>query len=191
MPRTSSWSASLPPTPPKGVLRRHRSVTFAPKLEEVVEIDIDGKWEGADPAENDRHDRAEEPACPEKTGAAIGAILCDETGRNGVDVSAAFSRDEDGDKCFVLRRGGDVVLNLKVRLLEFVRDDDAHVLWFTADRRQTSREHPIWTLWPHELKAYARLLAELEEVQDCCVAVDACSVLSASRCRRMAARSIG
>jgi hypothetical protein len=176
---------------PKGVLRRPRSVTFAPELEEVVEIDIDGEWEGA---ENDRRDRAEEPlpARPEETGAAIGAILCDETGRNGVDVSAAFSRDEDGDKCFVLLWGGDVVLDLKVRLLEFVRDDDAHVLWFTADQRQTSREHPIWTIWPHDLKTYARLLAGLEEVPDCCcVAVDACSVKSASRCRRMAARANG
>jgi len=80
-------------------------------------------------------------------------FLCNEFGHNGIDVSAAFSRDEGGDKCFVLRRGGDLVLNLKVRFLEFVRDDAANVLWFTADRRQTSCEHPIRTLWPHELKA--------------------------------------
>ena len=177
---------------PKGVLRRRRSVTFAPELASEVEIAPSEGWgeEGGD-----RRDQAEDPlpARAEETGAELGATLCDVTGRTGVDVSAALSRDEDGDECFVLLRGGgDVILDLKVRLLEFVRDDDALVVWFTADRRQTSREHPIWTLWPHDPKAYARLLAGLEAVPDCCcVAVDACSIQSASRCRRMAARANG
>jgi len=142
-----------------------------------------------------REHQAEDPlpARAEETGAKICATLCDVTGRTGVDVSAGLSRDEDGDECFVLLRGeGDVILNLKVRLLEFVRDDDALVVWFTANRTRTSREHPIWTLWPHDPKAHARLLAGLEAVPDCCcVAVDACSVQSASRCRRMAARANG
>jgi len=176
----------------KGVLRKPRSVTFAPELASEVEIYPYEEWEEEG---GDRRDQAEDPlpARAEETGAKIGATLCDVTGRTGVDVSAALSRDEDGDECFVLLRGGgDVILDLKVRLLEFVRDDDALVVWFTADRRQTSREHPIWTLWPHDPKAHARLLAGLEAVPDCCcVAVDACSVQSASRCRRMAARANG
>ena len=116
-------------------------------------------------------DQAEEPlpARAEETGAEIGATLCDVTGHSSVEVSVALSRDEDGDECFELRRGrDDVILELKVRLLEFVRDDDALVVWFTADRRQTSREYPIWTLWPHDLRAYMRLLAKLEEVPACC-----------------------
>jgi len=176
---------------PKGVLRRARSVTFARELEEVVEIDTNGEWERAG---KDQCDRAEEPlpARPEDTSAEIGATLCDATGCNSVDVCAALSRDEDGDECFVLFRGRDVLLELKVRLLEFVRDDGALVVWFTADRRRTSREHPIWTLWLQDLEAFARLLAGLEAVPDCCcVAVEACSVQSASRCRRIAARANG
>ena len=165
---------------PKGIFRRPRSVTFAPELASVVEI-TDAEWEDEEPL----------PARAEEGGTEIGATLCDATGRNSVNVSAALSRDEDGDKCFTLLRGGDVVLDLKIRLLEFVRDDDAHVLWFTASQRQTSREHPIWTLWLHDPRAYTRLLAGLEDVPDCCVAVDECSVKSASRCRRMAARANG
>ena len=213
-----------PETRPRGVLRRPRSVTFAPVLASKVEIDPDGEWDGGgrrdeaeenlpSPAEETevdidpdgswegggRRDEAEEtlPSRAEETGAEIGATLCDVTGRNGVDVSAALSRDEDGDACFVLRRGeddgsDDVVLELKVRLLEFVRDDGALLVWFTADRRQTSREYPIWTLWPHDPRAYTRLLTGLKGAPDCCcVAVDSCSVRSASRCRRMAARAYG
>ena len=183
-----------PETRPRGVLRRPRSVTFAPVLASEVEIDPDREWDGGG-----RREAAEEtlPSRAEETGAEIGATLCDVTGRNGVDVSAALSRDEDGDGCFVLRQArddesDDVVLELKVRLLEFVRDDDALVVWFTADPRQTSRMYPIWTLWPHDLRAYTRLLAGLKGVPECCcVAVDACSVRSASRCRRMAARANG
>jgi len=95
---------------PKGVLRRPRCVTFAPQLELEVEIEPDG----------DRRDQAEEALrARAEAGAEIGATLCDVTGRNGVDVSAALSRDDDCDECFVLLRGeDDVVLELKVRLLE-------------------------------------------------------------------------
>ena len=132
------------------------------------------------------------PPSAEDTGAGIGATLCDAIGYNGVDVSAALSRDEDGDECFAVLRGDDIVLELKVRLLEFVRDDDAFIVWFTADRRQTSLAYPIWTLWPHDRRAFERLVAGLEEIPDCCcVSVDACSIKSASRCRRMAARANG
>ena len=129
----------------------------------------------------------------EENSAEIGATLFDVNGRNGIDVSAAISRDEDGDECFViLRERDDVILELKVRLLKFVRDDDALFVSFTADRRQTLREYPVWTLWPHDLNAYKRLLARLERVPDCCcVAIDACSVQSASRSRRTASRGRG
>jgi hypothetical protein len=179
---------------PKGVLRRRRSVTFALDLSSEVEIDVHMDPEGERTVGAARLDQAEEPlpARAENTGAEIGATVCDATGCNGVDVCAALSRDEDGDECFVLLRGRDVLLELKVRLLEFVRDDVHLVVWFTADKRQTSREHPIWTLWPQDLEAFARLLAGLEAVPDCCcVAVEACSVQSASRCRRIAARANG
>ena len=158
----------------KGVLRRSRRVTFAPDLA------------------SDGENRERLPPSAEDTGAGIGATLCDAIRYNGVDVSAALSRDEDGDECFAVLRGDDIVLELKVRLLEFVRDDDAFIVWFTADRRQTSLAYPIWTLWPHDRRAFERLVAGLEEIPDCCcVSVDACSVKSASRCRRMAARANG